>query len=69
MTQMPCENCQYYTTFENGCVSCYAQKDIEFYWNSYIDEMMKTCPKGYRAKKLGENQFSYYRDYNAVEKI
>ena len=69
MNQNPCETCPYYNTFDNGCISCYAQKDIEFYWSSNIDEMLKSCPKGYRARKISENTFSYYRDYNNVNVI
>ena len=69
MTRIPCEDCQYYHTFENNCVSCYGQNDIEFYWLDNINEMLEKCPKGYRAKKMSENSFSYYRDYTAVNKI
>ena len=68
MKQLPCSECSYYTRISNECVSCYAHKEIEFYWLSNIDEMLKLCPRGWRAIKDSKG-FSYYRDYKQVKHV
>lgn len=68
MKDLPCEFCQHFNKFKNGGVSCYAQKEINFYWYTNINEMMNHCPRGYRARKSGNN-FEYYRDYNNVRQV
>ncbi len=64
----PCKDCQHYKRFNTGAISCYAANNIDFYWPSDIDKMLKQCPLGWRARKTGENDFDFYRDYKNVHK-
>jgi len=65
---LPCIRCQHYKHFNTGAVSCYAADNVDFYWTTDLDKMLKHCPLGWRARKTGENDFEYYRDIKSVHK-
>lgn len=69
MRQNPCSNCKNFKQFNTGAISCYAVRDPVFYWPENIHEMLTHCPLGWRAKKSGQNDFDFYRDYSNVHKL
>ncbi len=69
MRQNPCSSCKNFKQFDTGAVSCFAVRDPTFYWPENIDEMLEKCPLGWRAKKSGNNNFDFYRDYDNVHKL
>lgn len=68
MKVLPCLRCQHYKRFDTGAVSCYAVTPIDFYWPSDIDLMLKKCPLGWRGKKVGDNDFDFFRDSKSVHR-
>lgn len=69
MRSNPCSSCKHFKSFDTGAISCYAVRDPQFYWPEDQDKMMASCPLGWRAKKSGNKEFDYYRDYSRVHRL